>query len=206
MKNFLLLILFAIWGLFILPGCNSSRKNIQSDYKQSTEENLTINGEAILNRSENTNQRTDFSEELNGSMEFTKVEFENGATFLDLSPYREAMINLWRFQYPNERPEPPNIVPANPGIKSVTTGKLDFNKNSQSLAETQTQADTKQGSSLNMELDTTSEITQEETIIEKEKHGFFYWTGVIVSFIIGLIGLFGMYKIFSKLDSLKKAK
>lgn len=205
MKNRLFLILFAIWGLFVLSGCNSSRKNIQSDYKQSTEENLAINGEATLNRSENTNQRTDFSEELNGSMEFTKVEFENGATFFDLFPYREAMLNLWRFQYPNERTEPPDSVPANPGIKSVTTGKLDFNKNSQSTAETQTQADTKQGSSLNMELDTTSKITQEETILEKEKHGFFYWLGVVASFIIGLIGLFGIYKVFSKLDSLKRS-
>lgn len=181
MKNRLFLILFAFLGLFILSGCKSTRNTTQSEYKQSNEANLIIKEEAVINRNETTNQRTDLNEQLTGVFEFTKVEFDNGTSLFDIFPNREAMFNLWRYQYPNERTKLPDSVTGNPGVKAVTTGKLDLNKETHATAETQTQADTKQESSLNTKLDTTSEINDNEISIEKEKHGFFYFFGIFAS-------------------------
>lgn len=205
MENRVILSLYLISSLYFLSGCHSSRNNIRSDYNESNEENLTLKGEATLNIDENTNQSIGTNEELNGNFKFTRIDFENGTTFFDMSPYGETMLNLWKYTYPNEKTEPPDTTRKVTGIKSITTGELDFNKNNQSKTETQTHANTKQTNSLNMELNTTSEILQKEDLIQKEKHGFFYWLGVIATFIIGLIVLFGMYKVFSKLDSLKRS-
>lgn len=181
MKNRLFLILFAFLGLFMLSGCKSTRNTIQSEYKQSNEANLTIKEDAVINRSEAASQRTELNEQLTGALEFTRVEFDNGTSLFDIFPNREAMFNLWRYQYPNERTEPPDSFTANPGVKAITTGKFDLNKNTQANTENQTQTDTKQESSLNTDLNTTSEITNNKISIEKEKHGFFYFFGIFAA-------------------------
>lgn len=193
MKNPLVTLLFAILAFFFLFGCNSNRKTIKSNTESLTSTYAHIDEDSSMFKTESSTTQTQKDESINGTYEFTRIEFNNGTTFEDFFPgiSKENMWNLWKSTYPDRKTEPPDSVSTEntiSGIKAITTGKLDFNNEKKEQTENQTQEETNLQNSLIKELDTTSKITNNEISIEKEKHGFFYYFGVIACcFASGLI-------------------
>lgn len=202
MKDRLILSFLLSLMVLILSGCSTTRKTMQNDLSQVTESHNTTQADSSLNKSEATLTQSNINENINAMVEFTRVEFSDGTTYDEVFPNRENMLNLWRIRN-REQNDPPDSLSKNstaPGIKSITTGIIDLNKSTQEQTETQTNENTHQQSSLKSEDNKTSNITEATKSTEKERHGFFYWVGVIFTGIIGIVLLYGLYRVFSTLS------
>ena len=200
MKKTLTTFIICILSAIILSGCSSTRKATKSDYNLSQEATITAQETTTIENTETTTGQTNISEAIAGSVEFTRVEFTDGTTIYDVFPNWQDSPST----PPNiKRTEPPDTEKPVPGVKSITTGRLDFNKNTETQAETTTQKDSQEQTSLDTKIDTTSEVSQHETTTEKEKRGFFYWLGVIGTIAAGIGILFLMYKFFGKMHEWK---
>lgn len=187
----LLCILYALI-IIIMTGCSSTRKTVQEDWLIAEAATETTQETAELQQSESVIKTTDTNENLNVSLDFTKIEFEDGTTICDLLPI-DAIIRS------RESDEPPDFktgstlienisLKPTAGIKSITTGRMALNneKNEQSKEENKKDSDLQ--ISNNSQFDTTTEITHQTNTQEKEKHGGVYWLGVFSA--IGIVFLF----------------
>lgn len=191
MKKTLISIVICVLSAILLYGCSTARKTTKRDYSLSQEATIAQQETTAAENTETTTEQTNISEAVVGSVDFTRVEFTDGTTIYDVFPnwqdYSSAHTGA-------KETEPPDAEKPVPAVKAITTGRLDFNKNTETKAETTTQKDSQEQKSINTKIDTTSDV--HETTTEKPKRGFFYWLGVIAAIVSGIVILHAIYKFF----------
>ncbi|MBD5506274.1 MAG: hypothetical protein HDR09_21605 [Lachnospiraceae bacterium] len=184
MKHLLSLILIIL--ILVLPtGCNTTRKASKSTIsEQITEQTATTTETATLSK-EAVNTQNTLNESLNAEIDFIRYEFTDGTTLDDVTPFISNNAVKPRAR---EETEPPN---PGKGIKNITTGHINLNKQTEQETETQATADTEQTTSQKSENNKNSKVSQQSTSTEKEKRGFIYYIGVLTITLItsGLIYL-----------------
>lgn len=181
-KNRILLFLLAMLIAALSESCGTTRKTAQI----STEQHITSsqhedrhsenqNKEAV-NLSQNINEIT------NAVIEFTKVEFNDGTSETDTT--QTSGDTPMPKPKNRESKKPPN---SHSGIKSITTGRIDFNNNrtQKTDADITTEDKSQSDESIDAKRDENNATDTESE--EKPIRGFIYYvstiTGAIAAFI-----------------------
>lgn len=184
MKHILSLILIIL--ILVLPtGCSTTRKAAKSAISEQITEQTATTTETATQSKEAVNTQTNLNEVLNAEVDFIRYEFTDGTTLNDVTPFIADNATKPRDR---EETEPPNI---DKGIKAITTGHINLNKQTEQESETQATSDTGQTTSQKSESSTKSKISQQSKSTEKEKRGLIYYTGALTIILIttGLIYL-----------------
>lgn len=178
MKKFLTSILVALI-LGFLTGCSATRKTAQSSTSEQFNSQTTTTAGTTSENNEAVNTRINLNEHLNAVIDFTRYEYSDGTVIDDMAP---VVGNDSVRPRNREQTEPPN---PGKGIKAITTGRINLNKDSEQVEETQATKDTKNQSFLTSQNNTTSKTSQKEKITEKPKRGVIYYLGAITASLIG---------------------
>lgn len=179
-----LLSLIPIILILVLPtGCSTTRKASKSALSEQMTEQTATTVETATHSKERVNTQTNLNENLNAEIDFIRYEFTDGTTLDDVSPFIPTTATKPRDR---ETPEPPD---PGKGVKAVTTGHINLNKQTEQETEIQATADTEQTTSQKSESNKKSKVSQQSTSTEKEKHGALYYIGLLTStlFVLGLI-------------------
>ena len=164
-----------------LASCSSTRKVAS----EQTQQNVTATITADTHTQTQTNdavgvrkQETDFS---NAVIEFTKIEYADGAEEVnttDADAQREAVK-----QRDREETEPPNSTRK---VKSVTTGRVTLRNDKTTQTETNVEHNELSQTDESVKSDIAADIATSVKSEDKEKHGFFFYFGIIATIIIVL--------------------
>lgn len=173
----LLLCLFAI-SLAFVCSCSTTRKIANENTAQHVDTSVKTDKHEQSQKSEAVNERTTETDFSTAVIEFTKTEYTDGTTDICTCTHEATDTTLCRDR---ESAKPPNV---GKNIKSVTSGKITLNNNK--TKQTDTNIESAEASQIDESVeaeqseDTTTDIKTEE----KDKHGFFFYFGVIVFFCI----------------------
>lgn len=188
--------LFYFLSVIVLAGCNTARKTMKSEMQSVTSTQTIIEDNSSFNQSEVITTQDNFNESLKGSFEFTRIDFTDGTTIENILPNQRESYSS--FAILSKRTEPHDIKEkALPGVKAIVNGRIDFNKENNNQTTTQSQKEKNLQSYHNTQQDTTSEITHQEISNEKEKHGFFYFSGIFLTCIVGGLLIYYIHKFFT---------
>lgn len=174
-----LLSLFLVILIIVLPtGCSATRKASKSSVTEQITGQTTTSTETATQNKEAVITQTNTNEQVTVSIDFTRYEFTDGTTLDEIIPFIKPDSTKPRDR---EITEPPN---PGKGVRAITTGHIDLNKQSEQETETKATADTEQRTYLKSKSNTSSEISQQTTSTEKEKHGLIYYIGALSIMII----------------------
>lgn len=196
MKRAFLFLLFAFL-LLGFTGCSSTRKATKS----TTDSHLTATQEEERRTDERQmaaiTSNTEINDRTNVVIEFTKVEYNDGSTDITAtSPGQLTGETSTRNM--ESKSKPPDKAS---GIKSITTGKITINGDTEAKTETTVTEEsgktTDERINAGIQADQKQEGTTEET--KKPKCSLFYWAFGIFAFTAISVGVVYGIRYFKRL-------
>lgn len=185
MKHFLS-ILLAISLAVSLVSCSSTRKVASEQTQQSITSTVTTDINTQSNTSEAIEQRKTETDLSNVVIDFTKIEYADGTQTITTNT--EAQCDTVK-QRDSEATEPPNVAQ---NIKTVTSGRVTINNDK--TTQTETTASSNNATQTETNSDLTEETTLQNKTEEKEKHGFFYYFGIIACILFASFFVYRVYR------------
>lgn len=176
LTSFLLAVSLAI----LLASCSSTRKVLNEQTQQQNTSAVTAEQRTQQNTSEAVEVRRTETDLSNVVIDFTKIEYADGtiATTTTTDTTEQRGTSQMRDR---EATEPPNV---DKNVKSVTSGRVIINNDKKTQTETSATSD----NSTQIETAVTSDLTENTTsqtkTEDKEKHGFFYYFGIVICGIL----------------------
>lgn len=167
--------------LFLLTGCRTTRKAVESNTIEKNTEQNTVTNKTESQTQEKFNSTSKVNEILATEIDFTRYEFIDGTAIDELTPIIQTGTDK---QGVNIRTMPPDIIK---GIKSVTTGHVNLNRQTEQETTTQAAKDSEQNISQKSNNNIKTESSQQSKSNEKERHGFIYYIGLLVISIITIL-------------------
>lgn len=183
-NNRILPLLIGLLISVISESCGSVRKTVQSSTgqhitaSQSEDRHMESHNKEAVNISQNINETT------NAVIEFTKVEYNDGTCETDTT--NRAGDTSTPKPRNRESKKPPD---AHGGIKSITTGRINFNNNRNATTEADIATENKSRSDDNIDVACEEDNSTEIQSDEKQIRGTIYQLCSITGAIVAVISI-----------------
>lgn len=187
-----LLLAFLLWGF---SGCSATRKVTKS----TTDSQLTATQEEERRTDEKQTatitSNTEINDRTSAVIEFTKVEYSNGSADITATSPGEAAARGTSARNRESESKPPDTAS---GIKSITTGKITINGNTEEKTKTTVTEESGKTTDEKINAGIQADKKQEGTTTEETppKFNLLDWVRIFICIFAVIIIAYGLYNLW----------